>query len=104
MTLISSTYSWGLDPKESSGYKEQRGYLKLLRWLEGNSPRSSLKGTNLELGWGRMWVLFGRCMRQVAGSECQGFHYVLYMSFPSWSIWVNDFPTVRTGIEEGKQG
>lgn len=61
--------------------RNKRGCLKLLRWLEGNSPSSSLKRTNLELGWGRVWVLFGKCMRQVAGSECQGFHCVLYIAF-----------------------
>lgn len=67
--------------KSPQATRNKRGCLTLLCWLEGNSPRSSLKGTNLELGWGRVWVLFGRCMRQVAGSECQGFHYVLYMAF-----------------------
>lgn len=61
--------------------RNKRGCLKLLHWLEGNSPRSSLKGTNLELVWGRVWVLFGRCMRRMAGSECQGSHCVLYMAF-----------------------
>lgn len=67
--------------KSPQATRNKRGCLKLLRWLEGNSPRSSLKGTNLELVWGRVWVLFGKCIRQVAGSEYQGFHCVLYMAF-----------------------
>lgn len=70
---------WTIESPQAT--RNKRGCLKLLRWLEGNSPRSSLKRTNLELVWGRVWVLFGRCMRQETGSECQGFHCFLYMAF-----------------------
>lgn len=93
MTLITpmahkpaSAYSWGPQATESKG-----GCLRLLCWSEGNSARSVLKRTDLELGWGRVWQVYGRVST------------VPVSAFPSWNIWVSNFPGVRTGIEEGER-
>lgn len=53
MTLISSTYSWGLDPKESSGYKEQKGLLETSTLARGEFTKVFLKGNKLGAGLGQ---------------------------------------------------